>query len=466
MNLIDRVKSKNSVRDVIVIAIATALFFALIFTVFQKNDSINCLGHSGYDSYTLQALAWRKGEVKLDKNYPWLELAIINEEYFAEHDKDDYEAYREFFGDVGVTIDDREGNEYYVSFPPVPSVTMFFLSFIFGEKTPSGIVSATYTMIAFMFAILLVKRLGHDVYTSVFVATIGIVASSALFLSCNKSAGGVWFQAQTMSLMFTVIALYLAYGEKDVDLYLSFAMLALAVGCRPFQIIYFFMLAYLAAKKYKFKILKTAKFYIAPALIGGSYMVYNYVRFGNPLEFGHNYLPEFMRVPDGQFGFNYFAQNFKTAVLDLPKIVNGKLEYSQFGFAFYVSNVIFIALGVLVLSLIVSSVYRMITKSGKIDTVRSSEALFLIALMMLHLFALMLHKTWGGWQFGSRYVVDVVPACIAAVALLLKGIDGTDNFPAVQKRLNVSLKAATYVLLAGVLVFGLFVNVTGTMEMF
>ena len=34
-------------------------------------------------------------------------------------------------------------------------------------------------------------------------------------------------------------------------------------------------------------------------------MGYNLARFGNPLEFGHNYLPEFTRAADGQFSFAY-----------------------------------------------------------------------------------------------------------------------------------------------------------------
>ena len=47
--------------------------------------------HSDYDSYTLQALAWREGKISLGQDYPHLELAVY------------------------------EG-DWYVSFPPVPSL--------------------------------------------------------------------------------------------------------------------------------------------------------------------------------------------------------------------------------------------------------------------------------------------------------------------------------------------------------
>ena len=62
----------------------------------------NPIGPSGYCTYTLQALAWRDGQICLSQDYPWLELAIYQ-------------------------------GKYFVSFPPVPSVPLYFLTFLFGE---------------------------------------------------------------------------------------------------------------------------------------------------------------------------------------------------------------------------------------------------------------------------------------------------------------------------------------------
>lgn len=75
--------------------------------------------HEPLDSYTLQALAWRKGEVCLTngQDYPWLELAIYN-------------------------------GKYYVSFPPLPSVLMLPLTFVFGEDTPNTLMVAIYAIAA------------------------------------------------------------------------------------------------------------------------------------------------------------------------------------------------------------------------------------------------------------------------------------------------------------------------------
>ena len=73
------------------------------------------LVHEPLDSYTLQALAWRNGEVCLTngQDYPWLELAIYN-------------------------------GKYYVSFPPLPSVLMLPLTFVFGENTPNTLTQLVF----------------------------------------------------------------------------------------------------------------------------------------------------------------------------------------------------------------------------------------------------------------------------------------------------------------------------------
>ena len=73
------------------------------------------LSHSAWDSYTLQAMAWRRGSLSLGRNYPWLELAVYQ-------------------------------GEYYVSFPPFPSVVLLPFTFLFGENTPNNLIIAIVTM--------------------------------------------------------------------------------------------------------------------------------------------------------------------------------------------------------------------------------------------------------------------------------------------------------------------------------
>ena len=466
LKLFQKNREEDPKKSAIAIALATLFFFLIILGTFFKAGSTEIMTHSPYDTYTLQAMAWRDGRTDLGKDYPWLELAVINDDYLKEHGRDDYESYREIFGGVNEKVTAPEGSRYYVSFPPVPSVTMYILSFIFGAETPSALVSVFYTVTAFLFAILALRRLNVKTCDAIGVAAIGIFSSSAFFLACNKMTGGVWFQAQTMALMFTMIAFYAIFSENKVTNYFSFAFLALAVGCRPFQILYFVFLAYVIAKKYDFKIFKTWTYYISPAVIGGCYMVYNYVRFKNPLEFGHNYLPEFMRMPDGQFGTVYLKENYKTAFLTFPETKDGALSFSHFGFAFYVSNVIFMALAVLLIAKIIIAIYYYVAENEKPVVSEIVPIAILILLLAAHLFLLMLHKTWGGWQFGSRYVVDLIPAAIVLMGLLSKSGDYKSQTKKMTIYVAPVINVVAYTLCAIIFVKGAKFNIDGVLELF
>ena len=457
--------TKKNKNQIFICVIAALLFIGLVLGIYAAAGSHAPWEHSFYDSFTLQAMAWRKGEAKLSQNYPYLELAIVNKEYFANHSMDDYEAYREKFGDINAPIEDQEGNEYYVSFPPFPSVPMFLLSFFFGEDTPSTMMSILYTAGAFLFAILIGRRLQYSYTVSIVGAAFLCIASSALFICTNKMAGGVWFQAQALALLLTTGAFYFILGGRDRDYYTACILLACAVGCRPFQLIYFIPCAYIMAKQYDFKILKTWKFYVAPAIIGGIYMWYNYIRFGNPLEFGHNYLPEFMRMPDGQFGWAYFGQNFANAFGEIPHFTAEGLSFNQFGFAFYIANVIFILA-------VVSMVFRIGIPSRRpssrlrtrLTDSYTPEMWILIACITAHLLFLLLHKTLGGWQFGSRYTVDMAPATLVLIELAVQPLFVTHRKG--QKPPGKKLRLAFSIIAGILLVFGGILNLYGAVKMF
>ena len=490
----------------IICVISAAVFMLAAVGTFKKAGSDAYKNHSSFDSYTKQAMAWRSGEAKLDKNYPHLELAIVNRDWLAAHDKSDYMAYRETFGDVGAPIQHVEGSEYYVSFPPVPSVPLYLISFITGSETPDNLLSILYVAGALVFAILIMRRLGYGAIISVLAGFFVGAGSGAYFLSVNKYPGGPWFAAQTLALLLTMAALYTALSPRKAGLYISFPLLALAVGCRPFQIVYFIYLAYLAARRHSFRILRTWSYYIAPAVIGGTYMWYNYIRFGKLFEFGHNYLPEFMRDPIGQFSLKFISSNARSFFRIFPSYSDGKLEFSKFGFCFYVANPLFI-FAALCLAAALSRIFvkravlpdRTARQAGKgvisADTDNLIQVFGLAVLCGIHLLLLLMHKTNGGWQFGMRYTVDIVPAALvmAAVAMhpFFTGFDadvlptifgavassgdgwelqslssGTlSRAPSVYYRFYYSIRGAAGLAFTVLFAFGCWLNITGAYMM-
>lgn len=459
-----KLKINPKIRESVIIFLAVLLFFGIILICYAKKDSKVPSEHCSYDSYTLAAMAWRRGEIKLDQNYPYLELAIINRPWLEAHDKNDYMAYRETFGDINAPIEDVEDNEYYVSFPPTPTVPMYLLTFIYGENTPSNMVSILYAVLSYLFAILLARRLGYSLAESVTGALFVVMGSSAFFLCVNKMAGGVWFMAQNLSLLLTILSFWFIQGKKDIDGIFAMICLALAVGCRPFQIVYFFYFAYVLAKKYDFKILKTWKYYIAPAIIGGLYMIYNYVRFGSVFEFGHNFLPEFMRKPEGQFSLKSLLPNLREVLTNIPKLTENGIEFSMFGFAFYIANVIFMVMPfafVMYFSLkkpvtqcAGGNITGTVSFREKLLSSETPEILLLLFLNAAHFVSLLMHSSLGGWQFGSRYTVDMIPAAFLMLLLLGRRICSTRRG-----------KTVFFVISSMILIFGIYFNIYGALKL-
>ena len=333
------------------------------------------LSYNCWDSYSLQAMSWLSGRLDMGKNYEWLELAVYN-------------------------------GKYYLSFPPLPSVVMLPFVLLFGEKTPSNLVSALYGIFTAMIAYKILKKAGMKRGGAVFFAIAYVWGSNMLWLS---TSGGVWFLAQGLNMLLLTACVYFAQQKMRVAAY---AMAALAVGCRPFSVCMFLPLMayfYMADKDRPMadRIRGQIRSLIIPAFIAVCYMLYNYVRFDNVLEFGHNYLPEFTRSEKGQFSLSYILPNLYNLLLRPVTLrADLTLEYPLFdGFMFYIANPMFL----IWFAVVVKDVLQ-----KRLDAVR----LCIVIAVLAELLLLCAHKTLGGWQFGARYTVDMLP--MALMYLLLK----------------------------------------------
>lgn len=399
---------RNSrVRTAIVLVLSLILLFAYYDLVFEKRsgDGDNLMfAHNGYDSYTLQAIKWRDGQI-----------AII------ENDAENYQEQVQKYAYLELAI--YEDN-YYLSFPPFPAVPMLLLSFIFGSNTPSNFISCLCGILLFAFSFLLAKRFKVRDDTALILAMFVTVGSALFNLTFS---GSVWFIAQSMAMCLTMAAFYLVFSDRKWCVYLSMFLLALAVGCRPFQVFYFPLLIYVIFKKHNFKILRTWTYFIAPGIVAFAYMAYNYARFDNIFEFGHNYLPEFAsQKENGQFSLAYVKSNFQSLVKDMPEFTSQGLSYSKYGFCFYLSSVIFILLAGAILYRIGKDVYvKIMRKKMDAECDRIGIVIILMAILT-HIFLVLMHGSPGGYQFGARYIADCVPA--AMLCILLCGKEFAERF--------------------------------------
>lgn len=350
-----------------------ALALLLLVVVLQAYHGISLISPSVYNSYTRQALAWRQGRADLPADVPHLELAIF------------------------------EGR-WYVSFPPVPSLPIYPLTFLFGGAVPDGILMLLYALTAFFALARLLGRAGWRPWPSAVIAFFFSASSSMLPLLLT---GAVWYQAQVLAFALTCLSIERLHADKPTQGLLCYA---LAVGCRPFNALYgpLLMLIYLFRARQDGLWPRLRRLLPGAAIglcVAAAYAWYNLVRFGDPFEFGHNHLPEFSFQGGKQFSLSHIARNLPTFLLGLP-FQGGKaaLSLRRFGFSLFLANPMLLLLAFWALS----------------DLLRrkTSPLKGLVMLCWLvHLLLLLSHRTFGGFQYGARYAVDLVP--YAAVYLSL-----------------------------------------------
>ena len=321
-----------------------------------------------YSSYILQAQSWLSGRLDLGQDYPWLELAI------------------------------RDG-KYYVSFPPFPSYVLLPFVAVLGENAPDTLIAWTVPLIGVATAVRLCRLLGASVRSSVFWSLFLYLGSGYLFIG---QTSWVWFIAQTMAFTLSLLSLTCALENRGG---FSLSFWACSVGCRPLNVIYLPLLFYLLRQNEKTEsiprwILRHLIWAVGPCLIGGSYMLLNYLRFGSPIEFGHNYLPEFVRAPQGQFSLSYVPEHL-LLLLRLPEVdpQTGALVFA------HLETNLFLLICPMSISFVISWIH------GLRHRVRSDLPLLigLPLLLLLHTLLTCMHRTLGGFQFGNRYFVDLLP---------------------------------------------------------
>ena len=222
---------------------------------------------NAYNSYTLQAVSWLHGHLDLGHNYEHLELAIYN-------------------------------GKYYVSFPPFPSYVMLPFALIFGEKTPDYLILYIVDLLGAFYLYKIAAFFKLKPFQCMISTFFCFIGSNLVFILLQPS---VWFIAQTMCFMLSVMCIYYALNGKCS---LALALWACAVGCRPMQVIFIVPIILIMYASYRninevgtFNMFIRENIYsVIPMVhIGVSYMALNYARFGNALQFGHDYLPEFTR---------------------------------------------------------------------------------------------------------------------------------------------------------------------------
>lgn len=150
-------------------------------------------------------------------------------------------------------------------------------------------------------------------------------------------------------------------------------------------------------------------------MLAAFYMALNAARFGNPFEFGHNYLPEYMRNEAGQFSLRYLSDHVKE-ILRLPQTggSGGALRF------FTYDCMAFWLISPLLVTFLLAWLYALLRRKGCLRM----ERFGLPVMVMTHLLIVLCHSTLGGWQFGNRYLLDMMPWLLYGLLALAPEEDG------------------------------------------
>ncbi|MCL2564036.1 MAG: hypothetical protein FWE08_08400 [Oscillospiraceae bacterium] len=407
----DKLLSKKYMPYLLLFA-AALMVYGLIYIF---SEGFHPSAHNWYNNYSRQAHSWLQGRLDLPENRVYLEIAFF------------------------------EGRNY-ISFPPFPSVVLLPLVTLFGDTTPDHWVALVFALVSLVFAYKLGELVLKDKKYAMFFSLFLILGTNYLHLSLW---GAVWYLAQNMAFAFTLMAFYFALTDSKRHAILSLLALCAAMGCRPFNAIYLPLVLYLLYQREGLSFFRFSRrliLYAVPAIVlGAFYMWLNYARFGSVFEFGHNYLPEFVRDYHGQFHPSRILENFRMMFLELDITYGIRNGFPFHGpgtsFAFWLASP-------MVISYVVYLVIRYRSKpKGERDV-----TIWLIPLLVcLHLFAFLFHRTLGGRQYGSRYAADSLPAIYLGLLFILSKLRLTNR---------------TYLMNSVPMMFGLLTNFYGTIIFF
>jgi hypothetical protein len=243
----------------IVLVLACALF--LITWIPQVRRS-----HQGVNLHALQALAWINGQT--DVEYGWM---------------------RGVAGDWSI----RDGR-WYVAFPPAPSVLLLPIVALFGEeRTNTTLVAAVCIALSAWALHAALQKLGVQPAARTW-TILGYLFGTGVWHIALESRN-VWHYAHAVTLLGTAACLNEALGRRRgwlLGLYAAAAILSRQLGILLVPTVFLLTSFFRRPGERRSDVAAMLQFGGVIALALGAWGVYNFVRFGNPLESGYAFMQD------------------------------------------------------------------------------------------------------------------------------------------------------------------------------
>jgi hypothetical protein len=335
-------------------------FLGIIFLATFIIYLISSPGITPYNYFTRLAFSFLHGKYYITENPSWLSELIK----------------------IGV-------NKFAVVYPPAPAILLMPFVALFGANFPQNIfanlVGAGITIVSAFLCFEITKNKTKTLWLTVLVAFGNII----WFMS---SVGSVWYLGQAVSVLFLMLAITSLQKKLSpiiigIFFGISFLSRVELIIALPFS---FFLLE----NKKRFRFLLG----LLPFIL--FYLLYNFLRFNNPLETGYSLIPRVLNEPwynKGIISLSYIPRNLQVLLTSLPVSINN--------FPFLVPSWGGLAIWITTPAFIYSFLASFKEKSVKLAWFAIFSILFLISM----------HGETGYAQFGYRFAVDFYPFLIFLV---------------------------------------------------
>ncbi len=211
-------------------------------------------------------------------------------------------------------------SQWYVTFPPGPAVVMLPGVWGWGLRFYDVLITVLAAAAIPVVMLRLFERVrgpGH-LREHLWAVAAWTIASPACFVGAH---GSVWFTAQVFGALFLWLHLAAAWDCRRPGA--AGWWLGMAVACRVSMA---FAVAFFVAEWWRTgHRLRPLLAFLGPlALLGAALAVHNWLRFDNPLEFGHRYLDIRWQVrmqTIGMFSGQYLLRNLECMLWLVPQVV-------------------------------------------------------------------------------------------------------------------------------------------------
>ncbi len=309
-----------------------------------------------------------------------------------------------------------EPRHYFVSFPPGPAVVMMPLVAIWGTQASDVLVTIFFGALAMALLYVLLRRLsrggrsGRSPTENVWIVVVAGFGSVFLY---STVLGQVWYTALIIGFAFSVLHVLFAIDARRP--FWAGVFLACAFATRTpllftgivLPLFVLFPGGRLRRSGWGEAVVKLAQFAVVPTVVGLALMYMNWVRFGDPGEFGHRFLAngEIERIRDyGLFNYHFLARNLAAALTLLPRLQPDApfIKVSEHGMSLFLTTPVLFYL------------FKARPRRFTQDLFWHRMCWAAVAVVAVpHLF----YQNTGWVQFGYRFSIDYMPFLMLLLAI-------------------------------------------------